>query len=501
MKGMSLENIRKACQGTFYGENSDLSREAEGVVIDSRQVQERYLYVAMRGERVDGHRFIPDVFEKGAVAVLSEEILKDPAGPYIRVESCPQALKDIAEYYRSTLTIPVVGIAGSVGKTSTKEMIAAVLEQKYSVLKTEGNFNNEIGLPLTLLRIRPEHEVAVVEMGISDFGEMHRLAKMARPDVCVMTNIGQCHLENLIDRDGVLRAKSEIFDYLKSDGVIVLNGNDDKLSAIGEVKGVVPMRYFVNDGNCDDNVVFAGDSRGESVDNDVKNFRDDAAEKSSDHTYYVTADAIENLGIRGMEAMIHFHGEYAEDCRIHEPIPGLHNIYNACAAACVGDALGLTHAEICAGISGAKTLAGRTNLIEAGGIVIIDDCYNANPVSMKASLDVLSRTEGRKIAVLGDMGELGEDEKELHREVGVYAAEKEIDFVLCAGELSAELADAASAGCAAKHFESREALLAYLRFFIKKGDTVLVKASHFMQFSEIVRALKTWADEDAAAIV
>ncbi|MCD8150084.1 MAG: UDP-N-acetylmuramoyl-tripeptide--D-alanyl-D-alanine ligase [Clostridiales bacterium] len=468
MKEMSLDHIRKACRGTFYGEDTVLDREVDGVVIDSRQVQEGFLYVAMRGERVDGHRFIPDVFDKGAAAVLSEEILENPAGPYILVESCPQALKDIAEYYRSTLAIPVVGIAGSVGKTSTKEMIAAVLEQKYCVLKTEGNFNNEIGLPLTLLRIRSEHEAAVVEMGISDFGEMHRLAKMTRPDICVMTNIGQCHLENLIDRDGVLRAKSEIFDYLKPDGVVVLNGNDDKLSAIGEVRGVVPTRYFVYDGS---------------------------AEKPSGYTYFVTADSIENHGVRGMDAVLHFHGTQAENCRIHEPIPGLHNIYNACAAACVGDALGLTHAEICAGIAGAKTIAGRTNLIEAGGIVIIDDCYNANPVSMKASLDVLSQTEGRKIAVLGDMGELGKDERALHREVGEYAAGKGIDLVFCSGELSAELAKAASAGCRAQHCENRETLLAALCSCIKKGDTVLVKASHFMQFSEIVRALKTWADE------
>ncbi|MCC8150374.1 MAG: UDP-N-acetylmuramoyl-tripeptide--D-alanyl-D-alanine ligase [Lachnospiraceae bacterium] len=516
MKGMSLDHIRKASRGTFYGEDAALDREAEGVVIDSRQVQAGFLYVAMRGERVDGHRFIPDVFDRGAAAVLSEKILENPAGPYILVESCPQALKDIAEYYRSTLAIPVVGIAGSVGKTSTKEMIAAVLEQKYRVLKTEGNFNNEIGLPLTLLRIRQEHEAAVVEMGISDFGEMHRLAKMARPDVCVMTNIGQCHLENLIDRDGVLRAKSEIFDYLKPDGVVVLNGNDDKLSAIGEVKGVIPTRYFVyegsaelvSDGNCDgrvelvsdgnsgDNTIFAGDKKGRSANNAEKGYRDDAAEKTSDHTYFVTADFIENHGVRGMDAVLHFHGAYAEDCRIHEPIPGLHNIYNACAAACVGDALGLTHAEICTGIAGAKTIAGRTNLIEADGIVIIDDCYNANPVSMKASLDVLSQTEGRKIAVLGDMGELGKDERALHREVGEYAAGKGIDFVFCTGELSEELAKAASAGCTAQHCKNRETLLAALRSCIKKGDTVLVKASHFMQYSEIVRALQTLAVKD-----
>lgn len=460
MRQLTLKNITQACGGTYYGDPALLETEVKGVVIDSRQVQEGYLYIAMRGERVDGHTFIPDVFAKGAAAAVTEEIPADTSKPYILVSSGPQALKDIAEFYRSTLTIPIVGIAGSVGKTSTKEMIAAVLEQKYHVLKTEGNFNNEIGLPLTLLRIRGEHEAAVVEMGISDFGEMHRLAKMAKPDICVMTNIGQCHLENLIDRDGILRAKSEIFDYLKPDGVIVLNGNDDKLSAIEEVKGVQPMRYFVADGTA----------------------------QPMNSTYFVTADAIENHGLKGMTADLHFG---TETYSIQEPIPGSHNIYNACAAACVGRALGLTYEQICEGIARAKTIAGRTNLIEVGGVMLIDDCYNANPVSMRASLDVLSLAEGRKIAVLGDMGELGENEKALHREIGAYAAEKQTDLLFCMGALAKELADAAAEkGCETYYFESVSELTAQLLETIKKGDTVLVKASHFMQFPDIIKALR-----------
>ena len=459
MKQMSLINVAKACGGTYIGDEAFKEMEIRGAVTDSRQVQPGDLYIALRGERVDGHKFIPDTFAKGALAVVSEEKLEHPAGPYILVESCPQALKDIAEFYRSTLSIRIVGIAGSVGKTSTKEMIAAVLEQKYRVLKTEGNFNNEIGLPLTLLRIREEHEIAVVEMGISDFGEMHRLAKMARPDVCVMTNIGQCHLENLIDRDGILKAKSEIFDFFKEDGMAVLNGNDDKLSTITDVKGVVPMRYFVEDGTASQN-------------ND---------------TYFVTADHIENHGLKGMTAVLHFP---EESCEIREPIPGVHNIYNACAAACVGRHVGLTNAQIVAGIASAKTIAGRTNLIEAGKVMIIDDCYNANPVSMKASLDVLALAEGRRIAVLGDMGELGEHEKELHAEVGAYAAAKGIDLVLCAGALSVSLAEAASASCRTVHFETREDLTEYLLSQVREGDTILVKASHFMDYPKIVKALK-----------
>ena len=223
MKNMTLENIAKACGGTYIGSEEERKNEIKGAVTDSRQVEEGYLFIPIKGARVDGHDFIPKVMEQGAAATLSEKELTDCKKPYILVKSSEQALKDIAEFYREQLTIPIVGITGSVGKTSTKEMIASVLSQKFKVLKTAGNFNNEIGLPLTLLRIREEHEVAVVEMGISDFGEMHRLAKMAKPDVCVMTNIGICHLENLKTRDGILKAKSEIFDFLKPDGHIVLN--------------------------------------------------------------------------------------------------------------------------------------------------------------------------------------------------------------------------------------------------------------------------------------
>lgn len=460
LEQMTLENIAKACGGTYVGDDAQRGSEITGAVIDSRQVEPGYLYIPIRGERVDGHRFIPDVFEKGALAVLSEEPLENPAGPYIQVASSEQALKDIAEFYRSTLSIKIIGITGSVGKTSTKEMISAVLSQKYNVLKTEGNFNNEIGLPLTILRIRREHEVAVVEMGISEFGEMHRIAKVAKPDICVMTNIGQCHLENLIDRDGVLRAKSEIFDFLKTDGHIVLNGNDDKLITVQEVKGVKPVFYYVEDGTA----------------------------KKADLPYEITADAIENKGLRGLNANLHFPEEV---CQIHEPIPGVHNVYNACAAACVGRIMGLTNEEICQGIAYAKTIAGRTNLITLGEVLVIDDCYNANPVSMKASLDVLAQADGRKIAVLGDMGELGENEREMHYDVGKYAANTGVDILFCCGTLSEELAKGAQRGhTKVMYFADREKLTQTLINFVEAGDTVLVKASHFMEFPKIVKALE-----------
>ena len=461
MKNMTLENIEKACGGRYIGTEAEKKTEVLGVVIDSRQVESGYLFVAIPGEKVDGHKFIPDVFAKGAAAVLSEQQLEDPAGPYILVESTTKALRDLAEYYRKSLDIKVVGITGSVGKTSTKEMIASVLSEKYKVLKTEGNYNNEIGLPLTIFKIRAEHEVAVLEMGISEFGEMHRLATMANPDICVITNIGLCHLENLKTRDGILKAKTESFAHLKKDGIAILNGDDDKLSTIRQVGDKEPVFYGMEE---------------------KMEYREDAKKS-------VYATGVENLGLYGMQARIHTpEGEW--DVRI--PIPGEHNVYNALAATAVGLSLGLSIDQISSGILKAKTIGGRTNLLNTGSMTVIDDCYNANPVSMKASIDVLATAEGRKIAVLGDMGELGENEKKLHYEVGEYLAKKEIDVLFCAGELSEEIAKAAqkeSKTCEVYYFKTRDALLEQLLPFLKKGDTVLVKASHFMEYPKIVKAL------------
>lgn len=462
MKHMTLERIAKACNGTYRGNEEARKVLIKGVVIDSRQAEEGYLFIPIKGIRVDGHDFIPSVLEQGAAAVLSERELPDCPKPYILVESTEQALKDIAEFYREQLTIPIIGITGSVGKTSTKEMIASVLEQKYHVLKTAGNFNNEIGLPLTLLRIREEHQAAVVEMGISDFGEMHRLAQMAKPDVCVMTNIGICHLENLKTRDGILKAKSEIFDFLKPDAHIILNGDDDKLSEIGMVKGIVPVFYGME---------------GENWQNSVDIFASD----------------IKNCGLKGIEATLH---TPKGEIRVHIPIPGKHNIYNAMAAAGTGLSLGLSLEEMKSGIESVETIGGRTNLLDMGGMTVIDDCYNANPVSMRASIDVLKNGLGRTIAVLGDMGELGADEKQLHYEVGCYVAEQKIDTLFCAGTLSREMAGGAeeTGGCEVFWFETREELTEALLKYLKPEDTVLVKASHFMDYPKIIDAIKCEMD-------
>lgn len=458
MPGMTIENIAAACEGTFVGDRDLVTKEIAGAVTDSRQVQKDYLFIPIKGARVDGHDFIPQVFEKGALVVLSDHALPEETGPYILVSSTTEAMKKIAAFYRTQLSCKVVGITGSVGKTSTKEMIASVLEQRYKVLKTEGNFNNEIGLPLTIFKIRAKHEVAVLEMGISDFGEMHRLAAMAQPDIGVITNIGLCHLENLGTRDGILQAKTEMFDHLQVDGTVILNGDDDKLSTKKEVNGKPVIFYGVG------------------------------ADSAFDIKKDIYATDIENHGLEGMRAKIHTpQGDF--DAQI--PIPGEHNVYNALAGTAVGLQLGLSIREIAQGIASVQTIAGRINLLHVKGMTVIDDCYNANPVSMKASIDVLAHTSGRRIAVLGDMGELGAEEKELHRSIGKVVAASGIDALFCAGTLAEEYARKAKANpeCEVHYKKTREEMTEELLAYVKEGDTVLVKASHFMEFPKVVEAL------------
>ena len=454
MKEMSLNQIARACQGTYVGSEEQKSREVTGIDIDSRKIESGYLFVAVKGARVDGHSFIPAVFAKGAAAVLCERLPEHPAGPCIVVDSCLEAIKRLAEYYRSTLTIPVIGISGSVGKTSTKEMIAAILSQRCRVLKTEGNYNNEIGLPLTIFRIREEHQAAVLEMGISDFGEMTRLARMARPTICVLTNIGLCHLENLKNRDGILQAKTEMFDEAQPGAQIILNGDDDKLITLKDTRSPRPLFFGLNP----------------ELD--------------------LYAEDIENLGLQGTRCTF---VTKAGSFQALIPIPGRHMVHNALAGVAVGLSLGLTTEEIRAGIESLTPVSGRNNLIRTGKWDILDDCYNANPVSMAASLDVLSCALGRKVAILGDMGELGENEKLLHYNVGCHAADAGIDAVFLVGELSKETArgvEAKNPSITCRHFDTKEELIRALPLLLTRGDSILVKASHFMEFPEIVEWLK-----------
>lgn len=469
MKNLTLYNIKEACHGTLYSYNEENDREIVGVTLNSGQVEQGYLFIAAKGERVDGHSYIPQARQKGAAGIICEKLPEDLTeggaddgadtnAVYILVENSFQALKELAEFYRQQLNIKVIGITGSVGKTSTKEFIAAVLSVRYKVLKTAGNYNNEVGLPLTILNIRDNHEAAVVEMGISNFGEMHRLSRIARPDICVLTNIGQCHLENLKSEEGVLRAKTEIFDYMRDDGTVCVNGDDRMLAAIQEVRGRKPLSFGIGKEN------------------------------------RIYADNIVDRGLFGSSAVIHIDDK---ECQAEIPLPGGHMIYNALAAATAGSLMGLTGEEIAEGISRVLPVGGRSHIMRMKNKVVIDDCYNANPVSMCAALDLLASALTRKTAIMGDMFELGENEKEMHERVGAYAVAKGIDVILCVGRLAENIYEGAlkkarETGISAEniyYFQEKKDFFERADILCK-GDTILVKASHGMAFDEIVRVLE-----------
>lgn len=444
MKHFTLQQIADACGGIYTGDPQYKNAPVTSVERDSRSVKQGSLFLAIKGQRVDGHDFIDAVYNKGAVCVICEKAPESPKKPYILVEDTLVAVKKISKAYRELFDIPVVGISGSAGKTSTKEMIASVLSQKYRVHKTQGNLNNELGVPLTLLGMEEDTQAAVVEMGISDFGEMGRISQMVQPTIEVITVIGQCHLEKLRDRDGVFKAKTEMFENLRPGGVVILNGDDDKLCRVKEVKGKAPVFYGLSKGS-------------------------------------FTGENIRSNGASGIEADLILNGKKLS---VTIPAIGTYMVANALAAAAVGTQLGLTRGEIKRGIESFKTVGSRSRLLDSGYIKIIDDCYNANPTSVKASLDSLMNLPGRKVCILGDMKELGPGELESHFRIGEYA--KKADLVIAVGELSRETAR----GSGGLYFETKEQAIKALPALIQGGDAVLVKASRSMEFEKIVEALK-----------
>lgn len=480
MQGMSLDKIVKACDGVYYGPTEAIAKNATMITIDSRQIEKDCIFVAIKGARVDGNDFVEQAYEDGAFCCISEVEPVKKDRPYIVVKSCYQALKDMAKLYRNLMKTEIIGITGSVGKTTTKEMIASVLSERFHTLKTKGNFNNEVGVPLTLFSLREEHEVAIVEMGISEFGEMTRLSEMAQPDRCVITNIGQCHLENLGDRDGVLKAKTEIFKHMHPKARIYLNGDDDKL------------------------VTVKADDKNLITDSDVENTNAVCARRITffgvENTSGVYAKRIENLGLKGTKATV---VTPKSEFDIAIPVPGHHMVLNALAAVAIATDLGMTEEEIQRGIVKFKPVGGHSSMIETDKFIILDDCYNANPVSMKAGIDVLGNALGRKVAIVGDMFELGADEVKMHYEVGEYAAKSSVDLLVCIGDLAKNIYDgaidwvkAADSCDKAKvipgilHFATMEEAVETLNDILEKDDTILVKASHGMHFEKIVAVLK-----------
>ncbi|MBR1842054.1 MAG: UDP-N-acetylmuramoyl-tripeptide--D-alanyl-D-alanine ligase [Oscillospiraceae bacterium] len=455
MKPITLEKLAEITGGAYVGAALKKFERIESVTMDSRAVERGSLFVCIKGARADGHDFARSAGDNGAVCRLCERPLDDDY-PYVLVSDAKAALRALAEWYRKQFTIPVVAIIGSVGKTTAKEMVAAVLGREKLVLKTEANLNNELGVPLTLLKMREEHEAAVVEMGISDFGEMSVLAKMVRPDIVVFTSVGYCHLENLGSLDGVLKAKSEVFDYMAEDAVAVLNGDDDKLASLDP--GIKVIRYGVGE-ECD-----------------------------------VRAENIENLGFQGVSCDIRW-GNNAIFTLI--PAFGTHIVYGALAAAAVGKTLGISAENIMRGIADYRPVGSRANVIDTGKITIIDDCYNANPNSMAAairslsSINALTGKTGKRIAILGDMKELGRDSGELHRDMGEEAARVHLDLVVAIGPEAKRIAEGMkNGGGNAVWLSDKSKLFPAFEKIISRGDVVLVKASHSMGFDEITERLK-----------
>lgn len=462
MKEITLAKAAEVMGGTLVG--GDPGTVIQQVVMDSRLDVTGALFVAIKGERADGHKFVPDVLARGAVCCLVEREIKDAPGAQIVVESTLQAVKMLAGYYRQLFDIPFIGITGSVGKTSTKEMLAATLSARFHVHKTEGNLNNELGVPVTLLALRPEHEVAVIEMGISDFGEMTRLTDMVRPDIAIITIIGYAHLDNLGDRAGVYKAKTEIFHGLAQNGIALLNGDDDMLRDC-RVTDISPDKQSVT------RLLYGLD--------DTNDYR---------------AGNIISHGESGTTCTVA--GGRLPPLQVNIPAFGTPFVYAALVSAVVGERLGMTAEEIKRGIAAFHTVQGRAHVIQTDSLTIIDDCYNANPSSVKASITSLTDLPGRRVAILGDMAELGPDAETLHRDMGKHAADCGMDLLITIGDMSRhthESAMEAEPSLEALYFTNKAEALKALPGILQSGDQVLVKASRSAQFEEIVAVLNTLA--------
>jgi len=435
--------------------NADCPKECEVTEIstDTRNLPQGCVFLAIKGERFDGHEYIEKAIETGAVAAVSEYQVGDC--PCVVTESTRMALLKIAEYYRQKFTPILVGITGSVGKTTTKEMISLVLSEKYNTLKTQGNLNNEIGLPKTLFNLSSEHKAAVIEMGMNHFGEIERLTNTAKPTMAVITNIGFSHVENLGSQEGILKAKLEILSGMKENAPLVTNGDDKLLAPLKSTLERPVYLYGIENENCDFRAV-------------------DISEEGNKTTFDIVW----------------------KDGRISAEIPtvGIHNVMNAAAAFAVGTLNGLTAQEIVSALKKYIPDGMRQNIVKKGDNTVIIDCYNASPDSMKASLSVLSgmKTEGRKIAVLGDMLELGKASEELHRLVGKYVSEYKPDMLYCYGKESSYIYDEAKKNGIETYFfdkESKETMASEIKESIKNGDVLLFKASRGMKLEEAIEKI------------
>ena len=449
MTGCTVKELCAAVGGTLLQESGAVVTQ---VSTDSRSIPNRALFVPLAGERFDGHDYLDAALERGAAGCLTARkpasLLPDKF--YIQVSDTLEALKNLAAWYRAKFTIPMVQVTGSAGKTTTKEMIAAVLSQRFSTLKTQANFNNAIGTPLTLLNLSPEHQAAVIETGMNHFGEIRYLGEMVHPTVAVITNVGDAHIENLGGtRQGILQAKCEIFENLQPGGLAVLNGDDELLSSLAlPFKTVLCGRH----------------------------------ERCG-----VRVTHVAEHGIEGVTCTVTTSREVYE---VAIPSPGAYMIYPAAMAIAIGEHLGLTKAELLSGIAAYRPVGSRMHLVRCSNDrIIIDDCYNANPQAMAEALRILAQTEHpRRMAVLGDMGELGDLTEQAHRDMGELTRTLGLDTVVAVGPKAKAIQDA---NPDALWFPTVADALSAIRAAFTAGTAVLVKASHAMHFNDIVKDLES----------
>jgi len=476
MKALTIRQIAQGAKGSLArGDENDLVKK---IVIDSRNAQQGDLFVAIRGAKQDGHRFAKNAAEAGCRSfLLSDDAvigeLSDSCreANIIRVEDTTKGLQELARYYLGLFQIKKLAVTGSTGKTTTKEMLYAILSSKYRAVRNLGNFNNEIGMPLTAFTVEEDTEAAVFEMGMSSFGEISVLADIVRPEIAVITNIGTSHIEYLKTRENILKAKMEITDFMSEDDCLIINSDNDLLTT-KSVSACMQEKYRENykyGGNFD--IITAGENSGADC-------------RLSER---------KDLGDGGISFRLTYKGQTQD---FHLPLLGNHNGFNAMLAVAAGVECGVSLEEAAKALEKMEPESRRLQIEECSGIKLIDDTYNASPDSMMAAIDVLMSVEGRrKVAILADILEMGDTAEEYHRSVGEYASQKKVDVVISIGQNAkyiAEGARAASAGAARVIWhDTKEPLLAAISQIIKPGDVVLVKGSNSMRMTEVAGAIRS----------
>ncbi len=455
MEAITVQELLEAVDGKLLGQG-DLRQTVTQVDTDSRDIHPGSLFIPLVGERFDGHAYLDAALEAGAAGCLTAQEPKQlrPGRFYVKVPDTEKALGDLARWYRRRFAIPFVGVTGSVGKTTAKDMLAAVLGVKYKVLKTEGNFNNNIGLPLTLLRLDASCQAAVLEMGMDKFGEIDYLSGIVEPDIGVITNIGDAHIEKLGSRENIFRAKCELIPHIRRDGLLILNADDPMLSSL---RGKTPVE-----------TVFCGRAEG------------------AEYRAQVT----------GGDGVSHIHCRLTTpgmDREVKIPALGEHMIYPALIAAAAGERLGLAPEEIERGFSHFVPTRMRMNLVQRGeNITILDDAYNANPQSMRAAIQVLADSHSAwKAAVLGDMFELGPYAPALHAEVGEYLGKQHIHCLVAVGDEAKHIAQGAERSGVERVYYCRTKGEAeeILPEIVRPDSTILVKASRGMKLEDLTARL------------